>query len=553
MFGSEQERISKLLIVDDEIEILEWLEELFTYDFSRKLEIHTASSAPQALQLLDKVAFDVVLTDIKMPAMDGLTFYKKIKENWKECKVVFLTGYRNFEDIYKVTRDRDVRYILKSEDDDVIMQAIEAAFAEVDAGIENKHRLEVQKSYMEKAHYWIKRDYMEYLVRNPQHWTQKQTEAQELGISFDFSRTMLVCLIRIDSMWGNDTDKSIIMEQYAGGIREYLPDWIDMEKSAFEGSFLMLLIQAKDRDSVQWERLYAVTQGAIELSQRACEAQQCSYSVVISSRPVELSEAYDVAGRLKEIMAGYSGNMKSAIIHAEKTEELLLPDKKLPVKDFDYNQLKYYLELHQKEEYFILLNEICSKLNISEGRHDMYAMEMYFNVSTTLLHFINANHLQEKLAFKIGLYKLLNVDEHKSWSDAGMYLTELSQEIFEILGDYESTLAQRALTRIVDYIEEHISGDLSLTNLAAVGGFNASYLSRLFKQVHNENLTDYVLKKRMELAKQLLSQTQERVQIIGERAGYTSSNSFSRAFRGYTGLSPVEYREAAGSKQVNDR
>lgn len=87
-----------------------------------------------------------------------------------------------------------------------------------------------------------------------------------------------------------------------------------------------------------------------------------------------------------------------------------------------------------------------------------------------------------------------------------------------------------------------------MTNLAAIGGFNASYLSRLFKKVQNETISDYVLKKRMEAAKVLLQESQEKIQSISTKTGYLSSTSFSRAFRGYMGVSPQEYREMGKQK-----
>ena len=62
------------MIVDDELEILEWLKELFCYDCDRKLDVYGANSGKKALQLLNEVSFDVVLTDIKMPGMDGVAY-----------------------------------------------------------------------------------------------------------------------------------------------------------------------------------------------------------------------------------------------------------------------------------------------------------------------------------------------------------------------------------------------------------------------------------------------------------------------------------------------
>lgn len=96
---------------------------------------------------------------------------------------------------------------------------------------------------------------------------------------------------------------------------------------------------------------------------------------------------------------------------------------------------------------------------------------------------------------------------------------------------------------MLDYIAGNLSGDLTLTRLAEVGGFNASYLSRLFKQNTKISISDYVYQKRMELAERLLAQTNRKILDIGEEAGYPSAQSFARTFRSYAGISPAEYRE----------
>ena len=124
------------MIVDDELEILEWLKELFCYDCDRKLDVYGANSGKKALQLLNEVSFDVVLTDIKMPGMDGVALFRKIKENWPKCKVIFLTGYRDFDYIYEIIQNKDVRYVLKSEGDQVIMDHVLQAFGEIDEMLE---------------------------------------------------------------------------------------------------------------------------------------------------------------------------------------------------------------------------------------------------------------------------------------------------------------------------------------------------------------------------------------------------------------------------------
>ena len=121
----------RLLIVDDEIDNVYWLEEMFQYDLKEELEVHTAVSGKEALELLNRIRFDVVLTDIKMPGMTGMELYDRIRENWPACKVIFLTAYPQFEDIYRVSQDKDVKYILKSEEEKVIKATVEEAFEEI--------------------------------------------------------------------------------------------------------------------------------------------------------------------------------------------------------------------------------------------------------------------------------------------------------------------------------------------------------------------------------------------------------------------------------------
>lgn len=81
--------MGNLLIVDDEPDILESLEEMFKYESGLDIDVYVAKSATNAVRLLEKIKFDVVMTDIKMPGMNGIELFKLIKENWPKCRVIF--------------------------------------------------------------------------------------------------------------------------------------------------------------------------------------------------------------------------------------------------------------------------------------------------------------------------------------------------------------------------------------------------------------------------------------------------------------------------------
>ncbi len=366
-----------LLIVDDEIEILSWLEEMFRYEYERDIGVYVASSAMEAIELLNHLPFDVVLTDIHMPQMDGITMFHKIKKNWPNCKTVFLTGYHNFDDLYSILQLKDVRYILKSEPDEVIRQAVEEAFCDI----------------------------------------EKEFEAEQLKLEREKT---------LEKLWiaglAKMTDEKCGHVNMIPMLREYL--------------------------------------------------------------------ALGKQGKSLQLIEGFREETKEA------------------------------------------------------SKHDFYATEIYYSIATILLQYINETHIYEKMAFRVALFKLMRLDEHGGWKEAFDYLVQVLTAIFEVEKDKQDNLSKRALGRVIAYINEHLADDISLQTLAEIGGFNPSYLSRLFKQVSNQTVSEYTANMRMEKAKMLLSETSMKIQEISEAVGYYSSQSFARAFRSDTGLSPIEYREA---------
>jgi len=183
------------------------------------------------------------------------------------------------------------------------------------------------------------------------------------------------------------------------------------------------------------------------------------------------------------------------------------------------------------------------KLSKYKSIHDILPLELYMNIATIILEYIKEKKLNESISFKIGLYKLTNANEHKNWYSASEYLKAVSMVLFELTEDHVSSLSYNAIKRVEMYIIQHISEDLSLSQLASIGGFNSSYLSRLYKQTKGVNITEFILEKRLLKAKKLLTDSSLKIYEIADEVGYTSSHSFTRAFKGAVGLSPQEFRE----------
>lgn len=534
-----------LLIVDDEYEILLGLEEMFRYDFDREIDVYTANSAPEALKLLNQVRFDVVLTDIKMPGMDGISLFKKIRENWPRCKTIFLTGYRNFDDMYRVINDQDVRYVLKSEEDEVIQGAVQEALDQIQKELEQEQIRKKQEVLLERMEIWMRKAVIDQVIQGNILEEHVEEKIKELNINFLPEYPVLIFLLRIESGdEGNQLKRGYYMAECLSQIlEENAPEKLRFYIHILDTRQEILFIQPAVPETMDWKQTFVIARGAVEYSQEIFQ-NVCggSFSAVLQGSPAVLKEYPERIRGLKQNMIQYLGEEQGALIYVENQpnieEEQSIYEviAKIP-------SLKSYLELRKKKEYFETLHGCLWVMLGKNSFHDSSTLEIYYSIAVLLLQFINENHLSEQLAFGIALYKLTRADSHADWGEAIQYLVDVSESIFSVMETNENTLTERALKRVVTYIDDHLSEELSLTTLAEIGGFNASYLSRLFKQIKRETISDYILHKRMTSAKYLLTETNEKIQDIAAKTGYISPHSFTRAFRKETGISPKEFRE----------
>ena len=126
-----------LLIVDDEPEIVEGL-----VDILKELDdlvLYTAYNAKEALNIMEAATIDIIVADIKMPGMSGLELCENIEERWPETRIIFLSGVRDFDTIYRSIRNPSVRYLTKMEPDSKIKQTVLQVMRETDEQRRQKH------------------------------------------------------------------------------------------------------------------------------------------------------------------------------------------------------------------------------------------------------------------------------------------------------------------------------------------------------------------------------------------------------------------------------
>ena len=116
-----------LLIVDDEMLIADGLHELLEQEFDERLQVLCCYSAAEALEIAHEFCIDLLLTDINMPDTSGLELHSRMIKLWPQCRVIYLTGYSDFEYARTALDQHAFAYVLKGEGDDCLVNTIERA------------------------------------------------------------------------------------------------------------------------------------------------------------------------------------------------------------------------------------------------------------------------------------------------------------------------------------------------------------------------------------------------------------------------------------------
>ncbi len=531
-----------ILIVDDEQLIRQGLRARIEYLGIDVDEIFEAENGLMALRLQEEHPIDVVITDIRMPDMDGLELIQEMQKKNNQIKFVVLSGYAEFSYAETAIRLGVKAYLLKPVSNDDLKAAFDKAYKEMEQTASVRQEVQMKKR----------------MDREKQVYQQEKAlnalfSSQEAGV---VTREQLCKLCGYDEkMWAGGAESVLYLailhiNKESFEHQRFRP--VDHELVRFMIRNIFEEIQApcekllvnslsdtrqmygifigddKKKLRMEVERIYLRMRSVLE-------KKMGIYLTIGVSRcrsQLEGKETSEARQALKQrIIYG-----KANIYFYEDIR--ILGEQEFPVSQL--HLLEQYIEHNEIFKVKNLVQEIFSE-ELVKKYGSAYLRIMWIRILNLLLH-----HYERRGRNAAEIEKML---QNYNLLDRIQSLQEIRQKIIEMVMECVSTEsvadanARSKIQMAIGYIQEHFAENLTVNVLAEHYGMSPNYFSSMFKKEMSRSAVNYITELRINQARELLYHSELSVVDISKKVGYEDSQYFFRVFKKYLGMTPLQYRE----------
>ncbi|WP_199615385.1 response regulator [Paenibacillus alkalitolerans] len=523
----------EILLVDDETYVTESLARTIPWEQMDIHKVYQASSAADALLILEEQSVDIVVTDIRMPVMDGLKLIETIGQRWPHIRCILLTGHSDFDYAKKAIQLQAFDYILKPVNDDEFIGCVSNAIESLKDEWSESDKYH-QLLYSRKSDFTVLRANLlnELLLGRRLSSKTIKDKLNQYEIPLKMEEEAVMMLILHGKHFAAMDHHSVSLMEFAVGniAEEVFTDDFHVWHSKAPHDCLVLIAQAKDQFIQERVRKEKLQENVRELQKHVGNYLKGDISVIITNWfqfPDELPSAY------RSGLSSMFGNMfgDEAVVPVKSIESLYKPPT-----------LIHLLESKQWEAARQKINDVLSDMEqTAYSREHLY--EVLLSVTNAFMyiahkqgHFIHEiDHAG--MDFLMDRSIIRSPDSLRNWA-----LSMLDKLKTELSANDEHTRSY-----IIKQVQEIVSNDLghetSVKTIADRVYLHPVYLSKIYKAATGESLGDYIIRIRMERALYLLKNTNKKIYEITSELGYQNPQYFSKMFKKHYGLTPNEFRD----------
>jgi two-component system response regulator YesN len=510
----------KVLLVDDERIILDGISNVVDWAAAGTTLVGTARNGIEAFEFVKQNPPDIIISDIKMPGMDGLQLASKMFAEYPNIKLILLSGFSEFEYARSAMRYGVKHYLLKPCNENKILDSLRELVEELNREEQREEFVLNMRYGLEKVLPHVKEQFLKEFVTNKTYGNRDWEYYRKL---FDLdlqNRKVRLILFQLEGQF--EFEHMFAVKNIAEDL---------LQKTVLSSTVgEQVLIVVEDAESVS--ELYACIQQIRETFLRY-------YKIDLTIALSEADEFIRARSLYKETLEClnhrfYLGEgsliTKRDIVNVEQSETSELT--------FDEDNLMLQIKAGHWEEAYLEIDLFFQKLgglrsNISTAKS--YVIQLFMAI-------IRLGDADAMAHYKDNLVKLMDLETLQSIQP---FFKEMAHQI--TLSHYEHTKNKHCaiIDKVLDIIDGHLGNtELSLNWVAhQMLYMNSDYLGKLFKKRTGEKFSNYVMKVRISKATELIEQkTDIKIFELAEMLGFGDNPQyFSQVFKKYAGCTPSEY------------
>ena len=546
----------KIFLAEDEVVVRETIKRMIPWEELGFELVGEAADGEMALPLLIRQQPDLLITDIKMPFMDGLTLARLAKKEIPGLKVVILSGYDDFNYAKQAIGIGVEDYLLKP----ITKNALIERLSEIRSRYEHE---KTQKEYYEKFQREMQayeknssRDFFEALVGGSMDMMEVYKRAEKLGLDIVAEAyNVLIFTMNCDEDFSGQRDE---YSSWEAESLELLENFFAGHSSAmlFRSNIFSYGVLLKGQRETIEENTRACVDEIRKILSRQDGRREWFLAVGQSvERLSQIQKSYHTASRAFSQRYLYDEN----ILYYDEMETMEHPGGQAETEDNAYLQKVDVNALNPAILQKFLSNGLQEETE-NFVKDYFYAIGQEPMESLVFRNYVILNVLFSVISFNKGLgcdtNEMESADTEEVLAESGKnmesaiaYAKKMISQAIEIRDQNSGNKNRSILKTVVDFIDSHyMDEEISLNTVANVANVSSNHFSALFSQNMGQTFIEYLTTLRMNKAKELLRCTGMRSSEIAGEIGYKDAHYFSYLFKKTQGMTPSDYRKAREDK-----
>ncbi|CUU46672.1 response regulator transcription factor [Clostridium beijerinckii] len=534
----------KVMIVDDEIPAREILLCIINWEDTDFRIVYSASNGKEALDKYTDIKPDLIITDIQMPIIDGLDLIEEVQKINKSQKFLILSCYEDFTYAQRAMKMGVTDYLIK---DLITPNDLYGILAKTKTDLDN---ITIKKSEIKKEHKLLnflkenKDIALRKLIFNDISQDDCYNLIENLNLNLN-GKLFVLFLIQIDNFFKYIEDENFYtktLNEIIKNVSETMEELNIGECFYSENGEFTAIVRLSPTIS-EADIINECYYLAQEIRKRISLMHNISLTISVSStfkNPFKIKKYFDEAFKLSK-MKVFLGN-DTIILNNTFIKNLDLDTDTLSkrinainiaIEQNDIENLKSELtHLYDKDirgfmqfNYLNYINSSLLDLVVRTCNRYSIAYEDIFSTSYLPIEILSTKETVEEMSgWFIEIFtKIININFNNSFKNK-----------------YSKKVADS-----IDYINKNLfNQSLSLTDIAENINVHKVYLCRIFKEETGENVTQYILKARIEKSKEIILSTNYKLYEISDKLGFNSPQQFSILFKKVTGITPNQFRDS---------